>query len=68
MKKYLKLYLLSLVLPFMVASCIDRNDFDIAAPKVPAVNNLQYTLSGDSAKLTWSLPAGFDTLSLTVKP
>ena len=67
MKKHIKLYLLSLVLPFLVASCMDRNNFDIAIPKVPAVNNLQSTLTGDSVKLTWSLPAGFDTLIVSVK-
>jgi hypothetical protein len=68
MKKHIKLYLLLLVLPFIVVSCYDRNNFDISAPKLASVSNLQYTLVGDSVKMTWSLPAGVDSLSEVVIP
>lgn len=66
MKKHIKLYILLLVLPFIAASCYDRNDFDISAPNLPAVTNLQYTLIGDSVKLTWALPQGHDSLSASI--
>lgn len=67
MKKYIKIYILLLILPFLVISCNDTNDYSAEAPKVPTVSNLQSTLVGDSVKLTWNLPAGFDTLIVTVK-
>ncbi len=67
MKKHIKLFLISLVLPLLVASCDNVQEFSALAPKVPTVSNLQYTLTGDSAKMTWNLPAGFDTLIVSVK-
>jgi len=68
MKKHIKLYILLLVLPFIAASCYDRNDFDISAPNLASVSNLQYTLIGDSVKLSWTLPAGYDSLNVVVIP
>lgn len=66
MKKFLKIYLLLLILPVMVVSCDDSVEYFAEAPKVPAVSNLQSTLVGDSIKLSWDLPSGFDTLLVTV--
>ena len=68
MKKHIKIYILSLVLPFLVASCDYVRDFSGANAKLAAVSNLQYTLTGDSVKLTWTLPAGVDSLGVVVIP
>ena len=67
MKKYIKLFLLLLVIPIWLVSCDDSNNYNAAEPIVPTVSNLQYTLKGDSVHLTWNLPTGFDTLIVTVK-
>ena len=51
---YLKyIYLAGII--FTAASCI-KSDYGIQAPIVNPVNNLKYTLNGDSVKLTWTLP------------
>ena len=67
MKKYIKLYLMLLVLPFMVTSCLDKDVFNVN-PNLATVSNLQYTLNGDSVKLTWTLPAGKDSIGVVVIP
>jgi hypothetical protein len=67
MKKYIKLYLMLLVLPFMVTSCLDKDVFDVN-PNLATVSNLQYTLNGDSVKLTWTLPADKDSIGVIVIP
>lgn len=66
MKRYIlkSLYLVGLL--FTVSSCYNR-DIEGIEPQLQAVSNLQYTLVGDSVKLTWSLPQGHDSLSATVK-
>lgn len=66
MKKNIQLYLMLLALPLLAISCQNR-DFNIADAIVPPVNNLQSSLIGDSVKLTWNLPSGFDTLSVSVQ-
>src|SRR5664279_3308216 len=51
---YLKyIYLAGII--FTAASCI-KSDYGIQTPIVNPVSNLQYTLNGDSVKLTWTLP------------
>ncbi|MDP4209227.1 MAG: DUF4960 domain-containing protein [Bacteroidota bacterium] len=67
MKKNLKIYLLFLLLPFFTAACLEKEVFTVT-PNLPAVSNLQYTLSGDSVILTWNLPQGHDSLSVSVSP
>jgi hypothetical protein len=67
MKKNIKLYLILLILPFMVISCLD-NEITNVSPNLAAVSNLQYALNGDSVKLTWNLPAGKDSLGVVVIP
>ena len=68
MKNHIKIYILSLVLPLLVASCDYNRDFSEAIAKLATVSNLQYTLVGDSVKLTWTLPAGVDSLGGVVIP
>jgi hypothetical protein len=48
-----------------VASCINQN-YGIQAPQLNAVSNLQYTLNGDSVKLSWTLPKASSTLSVSI--
>ena len=68
MKTHIKIFILSLVLPFLVVSCDYVQDFSGATAKLAAVSNLQYTLIGDSVKLTWTLPSGVDSLNGVVIP
>ena len=68
MKKHIKIFIITLVLPFFIASCNYVQDFNGATAKLATVSNLQYTLVGDSVKLTWTLPAGVDSLGGVVIP
>lgn len=67
MKNYSFLLILIALLQVTFVACDDDNDFPAAAPIVPAVTNLTHQLSGDTVGLSWSLPAGFDTLYVTLK-
>ena len=55
MKKYIKTYFVLLILPFLIASCLNKEEF-IVNPNLQSVSNLQSALVGDSVKLTWTLP------------
>ena len=68
MKKHIKTYIILLVLPFLVASCDYVQDYSGDAANLAVVSNLQYTLVGDSVKLTWTMPTGVDSLSGIVIP
>jgi hypothetical protein len=67
MKKHITLYLSLLILPLIIVSCLNKEDFTVN-PNLAAVSNLQYTLNGDSVKLTWTLPPSSDPLSVIVIP
>lgn len=67
MKKHIKIYLSLLILPLMAISCLDKQEFTVN-PNLPTVSNLQYTVTGDSVKLTWSMPAGKDSLGVIIIP
>ncbi|MDP4272167.1 MAG: hypothetical protein Q8909_18895, partial [Bacteroidota bacterium] len=66
MKRYILKTIYLAVLAFIFTSCYDR-DIPSVEPKLPAVSNLQYTLIGDSVKLTWSLPEGHGNLTATIQ-
>lgn len=40
----------------LITGCYDR-DYYVAAPKVSSIINLQYSLDGDTVRLTWNLPS-----------
>lgn len=65
MKLHIFKYICLSVIFLTVASCINT-EYDIKAPIVNSVSDLQYTLNGDSVKLTWMLPKGSDSLSVSV--
>ncbi|MBP1662945.1 MAG: hypothetical protein H6Q19_85 [Bacteroidetes bacterium] len=65
MKRHIIKTLYLAVLTIVFTSCYDR-DIPNIEPNLPAVSNLQYTLVGDSVKLTWSLPLGHDSLSASI--
>jgi hypothetical protein len=65
MKLHIFKYFCLSVLLLTVASCITQ-DYGIQAPQLSAVSNLQYTLNGDSVKLTWTLPKVNDNLSVSI--
>ncbi len=67
MKNYSFLPIISALLLTAFIACDDMKEFPAADPIVPAVSNYQYVLTGDSVLLSWSLPSGFDTLSVTLK-
>ena len=58
-------YICLSVILLTAASCIN-SEYGIQAPLLNTVSNLQYTLNGDSVKLTWTLPKGSDSLSVSV--
>ncbi|MDD4971293.1 MAG: DUF4960 domain-containing protein [Paludibacter sp.] len=67
MKKHIKKYFLLLILPCMIVSCLDK-EVTLVNPNLATVSNLQYVLNGDSIKLTWTLPAGKDSLGVLIIP
>ncbi|MDR3651760.1 MAG: DUF4960 domain-containing protein [Paludibacter sp.] len=66
MKLHIFKYICLSVILLTAASCINP-EYDIKAPIVSPVSNLQYTLNGDSVKLTWTLPKGSDSLSVAIQ-
>jgi hypothetical protein len=62
MKLHILKYIFLSVLFMTVASCINQ-EYGIQPPQLNTVSNLQYTLNGDSVKLTWNLPKSNDSLS-----
>ena len=67
MKKQFNIYIMLLILPLMLASCLDKEQLTIT-PNLATVTNLQYKLTGDSVKLTWALPASSGALGVMVIP
>ena len=58
-------YILLLGFILTIISC-QKRDIIVIPTKLAAVSNLQYTLTGDTVTLSWSLPTGKDSLSVTV--
>lgn len=65
MKKYIRFYLMLLVLPFTMTSCLEKEILTVT-PNLASVSNLNYTLQGDSVKLTWTLPASTSDLTVLI--
>jgi hypothetical protein len=65
--KALKYYLALLILSFLFASCLQKEEFTVN-PNLKAVSNLKYTLQGDSVKLTWDLPSSSQPLYVMIIP
>ncbi|HNX89917.1 MAG TPA: fibronectin type III domain-containing protein, partial [Paludibacteraceae bacterium] len=65
MKKYIKIYFVLLILPFLIASCLNKEEFNVN-PNLQSVSNLQSALVGDSVKLTWTLPASTTPLKVMI--
>lgn len=58
-------YILIAAIMVSLFAC-QKRDIIVSPAKIPAVLNLNYTLQGDSVLLTWTLPAGADSLYPTV--
>lgn len=61
MKKNIKIAIAILGLAFSIFAC-QKRDIAVTPTKIFSISNLAYTLQGDTAILTWSLPAGYDSL------
>lgn len=65
MKKNNLKYFILLGTILSLMSC-QKNEIDVTPTKLASVSNLQYVITGDTVVLTWNLPAGYDTLNVTV--
>lgn len=66
MKLHIFKYICLFVVLFTAASCIN-SEYGIQVPQLNAVSNLQYTLNGDSVKLSWILPKESDSLTASIQ-
>lgn len=65
--KNIKFYLALLIIPALLAGCLEKEVFDVN-PNLQTVSNLQYKLQGDSVKLNWELPESTQPLTVMIIP
>lgn len=50
----------------LVLAACQKNDINVAPANIQPVSNLQYKITGDTALLTWNLPAGASGIVPTI--